>query len=71
MRNENKFHLRKVAFQRHARFAPPTRESEGALGMDLGLNPSKRTKKQHDASIPVADGHLKALISEPCEECEP
>ena len=64
-------HLRKVAFQRHARFAPPTRESEGALGMDLGLNPSKRTKKQHDASIPVADGHLKALISEPCEECEP
>ena len=56
-------HLRKVAFKRHARFAPPTRESEGALGMDLGLKTSKRVKKTHDASIPIADGHLKALIA--------
>ena len=30
--------------------------------MALDLNPTRRTKRADDASIPVADGHLKLLI---------
>ena len=58
-------HLRRVAFTKHAKFAPPTRESEAGLGMDLGLKPSKRAKKDSDASIPLADAHLKTVTAPP------
>ena len=58
-------HLRKATFAKSARFAPRTKESEGSLGMDLALRPYKRTKKDSDASIPVADSHLKAVIQAP------
>ena len=58
-------HLRKEVFTRHVRFAPPTRESEAGLGMDLGLKPSKRAKKDSDASIPLADAHLKTVTAPP------
>ena len=33
------------------------------LGMDLGLRESKRTKKDSDASIPLADAQLRAVIA--------
>ena len=58
-------HLRKATFAKSARFAPRTKESEASLGMDLALRPYKRTKKDSDASIPVADSHLKAVIQAP------
>jgi len=57
--------LRKVAFRKYAEFAPPTKESEATLGMDLGVKESKRAKKDADSSIPIANEHLKASIAPP------
>ena len=57
--------LRKVAFKKFAEFAPPTKESEAHLGMDLGVKDSKRAKKDADSSIPLANEHLKASIAPP------
>ena len=59
-------HLRKMAFSKHAQFAPPTKYSESALGMELSVKVYKRKRKEADASIPIADGHLKAILCEPC-----
>ena len=57
--------LRKVAFKKFAEFSPPTKESEAHLGMDLGVRAPKRTKKDADSSIPVANEHLRASIAPP------
>ena len=61
-------HLRKVTFAASKDFAPRNRYSEATLGMELGLRDPKRIKKAADSSIPVADGHLKALIEPPIGE---
>ena len=58
-------HLRKVTFAASKDFAPRNRYSEATLGMELGLRDPKRIKKAADSSIPVADGHLKALLEPP------
>ena len=61
-------HLRKVTFAASKDFAPRNRYSEATLGMELGLRDPKRIKKAADSSIPVADGHLKALLESPIGE---
>lgn len=61
-------HLRKVTFAASKDFAPRNRYSEATLGMELGLRDPKRIKKAADSSIPVADGHLKALLEPPIGE---
>ena len=64
-------HLRRVTFCKGAKFAPPTRQSEAALGMELGVRDSKRTKKNSDDAIAVQDVLLRGLLSHIDCEKEP
>jgi len=56
----NLHYLRRNVYSRHATFAPPTKESESTLAMDLHRKESKRHKKAHDDAIPIANAALKA-----------
>ena len=63
----NLSHLRREVYRQYGKFAPPTRESERNLSMDMGLGEGKRTCKRHDDAIVIADGHLTALKEAPKE----
>ena len=56
----NLHYLRRNVYSHHATFAPPTKESESTLAMDLHRKESKRHKKAHDDAIPIANAALKA-----------
>ena len=56
-------HLRRVTFCKGAKFAPPTRQSEAALGMELGVRDGKRTKRNSDDAIVVQDLLLRGLLA--------
>ena len=51
-------HLRKATFTMGSEFAPPTKESEAGLGMDLGVGASKRQRVHKDAAIGTHNAHM-------------
>ena len=57
----NRHYLRHRCFQQHGLYAPPTKESEGLMGRDVGAREGNRGKKRHDAAIPLADAELALL----------
>jgi hypothetical protein len=53
--------LRNAIVEQNWAFGPPTKETEGMFGRDVGRSEGKRVSKRHDDAIPVAEAYLLAV----------
>jgi hypothetical protein len=67
----NLSYLRREVNREYHRYAPPTAYSQNAVGIDLGVTDSGRTRKCHDDSIDRAMPLLQAAKSDPSPTISP